>query len=198
MNNFIFKIKRSIVIPVNDFVNDGIIVYNTRNFGLGYSVIPNPREKVMTISLLVFRLVDEVVVRTLATFNVTEEGFKTDVVLNQDEINAITLRRNKLIETIAKTTSELNILYVQEAAMAGDGLDVTEISKQIQQKESAVRELNLQLNEEILPQPIYLYINKYSDIINYFEKDGSITTDGIEWAKTVPFKGGTLNDYIIT
>jgi len=196
MNKFIFEIKRPIVIPVSDYANEGMIVYNTRDFALGYSILPNPREKVMTINLLIFRLSDEVVTRTIASFSITEQGFKTDVALNQLEIDAVVLRRFKINEKISEFQGLLFALLAEEASLAEQNLDTSDVSKQITITRDAINELTLQLNDEIVPQAEYLYINKYSDIIDYFDKDGSITLKGIEWAKTVPFRGGTLNDYL--
>jgi len=196
MNDFIFEIKRPLIIPVSEYSNEGVIVYNVREFGLGYSIMPNPREKIMTISLLVFRLADEVVIRSLATFNITEQGFKTGVVLNQAEIDAVLLRRKKLNEKLQESQTNLLLLKAEEASLASQELDTSEIAKLIVITEAAIEELTQELYNEILPQEEYLYINKYSDIIEYFDKDGSITPEGIEWAKTVPFRGGTLNDYL--
>lgn len=195
-NSFIFRIKRPIVLPVNQYANEGSLVYNTRDFGFGYSIIPNPREKVMTISLLVFRIADEVVIRTLATFNVTEQGFITSVVLNQADIDKAVSNRADINAHILESSERLMALRAEEAALAEAGESTVEISATIEALMTQISKYLDDLNAITIPQAEYLYVNKYSDIINYFDKDGSITEAGIEWAKTVPFLGATLNDYL--
>jgi len=49
----------------------------------------------------------------------------------------------------------------------------------------------VQVGEDIV------YINKYSEVIQYFEGDGSLTEAGITWAKSTPFNGQTVGDFIV-
>lgn len=41
-----------------------------------------------------------------------------------------------------------------------------------------------------------LYTNKYEDVIGYFNGDGTLTNEGIEWAKQVKFLGEPISNYI--
>ncbi len=51
---------------------------------------------------------------------------------------------------------------------------------------------------ETKPTPQPLIVNRYSDVIGYFNGDGSITKEGVEWAGQVPFLDGTLGDYLLS
>lgn len=195
-NEFIFKLKRAIAFPVSLYDNQGIIVYNERDFALGYSTVPNPKEKMITINLLMYRLSDEVVTRVLNTFVITEQGFPSGGILNSEDIAIANAKAAKFVETIAALQESVLALSIEEAALAASGQDTTEIG-------AAILELNHQLDTArigqqtlVIPQPELEYVNKYSDIINYFNKDGSITEAGIVWARTVPFMGVTLDAYL--
>jgi hypothetical protein len=39
-------------------------------------------------------------------------------------------------------------------------------------------------------------INKYSEVISFFNGDGTLTDAGIAWAKSTPFKGALIGDYV--
>lgn len=195
-NTFIFDIKRPIVLPVNLGSNEGVIVYNIRDFGFGYTVMPNPREKVLTISLLVMRKSDQAIVRTLSTFNVTEQGFPSGVILNQPEIDAAIAMKGLLLIEIPELQALIQNLLAQEAAAIEAETDPTQIQEQLAEAQATLATKMQELVNIVIPEPNVLFVNKYSDIIDYFEKDGSITAEGIQWARTVPFLGGTLDDYL--
>jgi len=40
------------------------------------------------------------------------------------------------------------------------------------------------------------YVNRYDDVINYLNSEGCLTKDGLEWAKSTPFNGGVVGDWI--
>ena len=193
---FIFKLKRALVLPVSEWDNQGMLVYNPRDFALGYSTVPNPKEKQLTVNLLIYRLSDERTIRNLATFVITEQGFPTGRVLNQAEIDAAATSRADLEQETLEINAVVADLYLEEAALNAEGQDTTAISKQITDLIKRLAEIRVELNALIVPTPELEYYNRYSDIIDYFNKDGSITELGIEWARTVPFMGLTLNDYL--
>jgi hypothetical protein len=195
-NQFIFRLKRPIVIPISQYDQQGVIVYNSRDFAFGYSVVPNPKEKQLNVSLLVYRVSDETLIRTLTTFNITEQGFPTGVVLNALEIKAQQEAIEKYQDTINTLEGTLSILYLQEAALASAGESTVEVAAQILDLYTQKQEAATKLSKVVIPEPELEYINRYSDVIDYFDKDGSITVAGIEWAKSVPFLGLTLNDYL--
>jgi len=193
---FIFKLKRALVLPVSEWDNQGMLVYNSRDFALGYSTVPNPKEKQLTVNLLIYRLSDERTIRNLATFVITEQGFPTGRVLNQAEIDAAVTSRADLEQETLEINAVVADLYLEEAALNAEGQDTTTISTQITALVKRLAEIRIELNAIVVPTPELEYYNRYSDIIDYFNKDGSITELGIEWARTVPFMGLTLNDYL--
>jgi len=193
---FIFKLKRALVLPVSEWDNQGMLVYNSRDFVLGYSTVPNPKEKQLTVNLLIYRLSDERTIRNLATFVITEQGFPTGRVLNQAEIDAAVTSRADLEQETLEINAVVADLYLEEAALNAEGQDTTTISTQITALVKRLAEIIIELNAIVVPTPELEYYNRYSDIIDYFNKDGSITELGIEWARTVPFMGLTLNDYL--
>jgi len=195
-SQFIFKLKRPIVFPISQSDNQGVVVYNSRDFAFGYSIIPNPKEKQLTVTLLIYRVADEVVIRSIATFNITEQGFPTGVLLNQADIDAALASKVKLQDSIDKAALTLQALYAQEAALAEQGEDTSVVSATIVATSNQLLQDRLKLSTLVVPTPELEYANRYSDIIDYFNKDGSITEAGIEWAKSVPFLGLTLNDYL--
>lgn len=174
-----------------------MLVYNPRDFALGYSTVPNPKEKQLTVNLLIYRLSDERTIRNLATFVITEQGFPTGRVLNQAEIDAAATSRADLEQETLEINAVVADLYLEEAALNAEGQDTTTISAQITALVKRLAEIRVELNALIVPTPELEYYNRYSDIIDYFNKDGSITELGIEWARTVPFMGLTLNDYLL-
>lgn len=195
-NQFIFPLKRPIVLPISSYDNQGVIVYNARDFAFGYSVIPNPKEKQLNVSLLIYRVEDEVLIRTLTTFNITEQGFPTGAILNAVEIQK---QKNVIIglnQIIASLTEAITVLNAQEAILAEAGKSTVEISAEITDISNQLLQAQLDLSNVAIPEPELEYHNRYSDVIDYFSKDGSITDAGIEWAKTIPFLGLTLNDYL--
>lgn len=195
-SQFIFRLKRPIVFPISQSGNQGVVVYNSRDFAFGYSIIPNPKEKQLTVTLLIYRVADEVVIRSIATFNITEQGFPTGVLLNQADIDAALASKVKLQDSIDKAALTLQALYAQEAALAEQGEDTSVVSATIVATSNQLLQDRLKLSTLIVPTPELEYANRHSDIIDYFNKDGSITEAGIEWAKSVPFLGLTLNDYL--
>ena len=193
---FIFKLKRALVIPINEFANEGVIVYNSREFALGYSVIPNPKEKELSVSLIIYRIADERLIRNLATYRITEQGFPTGEIVNAVEIEDANKAYIKALGFVNATTATLTALYVLEAQASAELEDTSAIVAQIQIAQQELEQYKSDLKSIVIPAPELAYWNKYSDIIDYFNKDGSITEEGLAWAKSVPFLGLTLNDYL--
>lgn len=42
-----------------------------------------------------------------------------------------------------------------------------------------------------------VFINRYDDVIGYFKGDGSLTDQGVAWAKAVSFNGKTIGEYVL-
>lgn len=196
---FIFKFKRPLVLPVSPNENKGVIVYNPRDFGFGYSVVPNPRDRVLIVTLAVFELETSTMVQQINTYVITEAGFPTGIVTNQKDIDDARIFLQQTLDELTSAQIELQALRTHEIDLAVSGATTEElaaISQSIKDQEYLVANINITLGGITVPPPQYLYINKYSDVIDYFDKDGSITSEGIEWAKKISFLGMTLGDFI--
>ena len=137
-------------------------------------------------------------VYTIASYTITENGFPTGVILNQAAIDAWVSSYGSI--SSAKKALEATLVEKQgeEYQYLADKLDVpAELTLEIESLTEQVAEAEGQLvalGER--PEPIELHINKYSDVLQYFDNKGAITADGITWAKTIPFMGLTIGDYI--
>lgn len=70
-----------------------------------------------------------------------------------------------------------------------------QISIDAKRAESDAKILELQ---KLVPVELQtLFINKYDDVVLYFKGDGSLTDEGVEWAKTVRYGNITLGDLIV-
>lgn len=151
MNKYIFTLKNPIIIPTDEKANRGLLYFKAKDFGLTYSVIPNPGESSINVKIHLVDLKDGYQVATLFNVTITKKGFATGVILNKEAID-------KYNESYNLVRAEISDLESQK--------------------------------------PIELFVNKYETVINYFEKDGSITDEGIVWAKQLPFLGKTIGYYI--
>lgn len=196
---FIYKLKRALALPVSKTQKRGYVVYNSRDFGIGYNSVPNPRDKVLQVSLAIFDIESNEMVQSIDNYIITEAGFPTNVVINQTDIdNAKELIASKQSD-VAKVEGRLQAAYSEEAAAVAEGATQQEldaIATEIQQYIAEFRAIQVELQQLSVPAPQILYVNKYSDIIKYFSNDGSITDEGVVWAKSIPFLGLTLGDYI--
>lgn len=196
---FIYKLKRPLVFPVSKTEKRGYVVYNSRDFGIGYNSLPNPRDKVLVVSLAIFELETGQLVQNIDSYVITESGFPTNVIVNQAEIDAARQLLSDVQSDITKTENRLQSAYAEEAAAVVEGATqetLDAIKATIQHYLTELEDLRNQLQAISIPAPEILYINKYSDIIKYFSNDGSITEEGVVWAKTIPFLGLTIGDYI--
>lgn len=196
--NYIFPLKKNITIP-SPTVPNAYLVFPFTTCALTYSILPKPQQSTMSVELIIADKVSGKHLFTLTQFAITEAGFPTGVVLNQADIDAY---------NTAKTTLATEILSLNEQLMAKDLEAQVFISQSLPVPEELTLEIeNLQTqlvtkNAELValgsaPAPITEVRNKYSDVIQYFDNTGSITTEGIVWAKTIPFGGATLGDYLV-
>ena len=198
MNKLIFPLQRSLILPATQRPNKGLIVFLAGQFGLTYKVLPNPSEKSMSVELYVTDLSDPSWKYLLRVFNITEAGFPTGVILNQDALTAYDTAYSTLKLELSTIELELAGLEVQWPALqAAEEPIPEELIARVEELRTnhattlaAIKEMGLR------PTPELEYYNKYSDVINFFEKTGEITDDGILWAKNIPFFGAVLGDFI--
>ncbi len=199
---FLFNLKRSIILPQED---GSYLVYPKNAFSFAYAVIPDPKRRALRISLLMANKATEAIVRTIAEFDVTDAGFPTGVTTNQAEIDAWQLDFDSLMEDYAKATNDYAVKKQEELALLAELPNDPEVQKDLdivvaalvglkEAMETAKAAVDVKRTER--PAPVELFINKYDDLIGYFNNDGSITDDGIVWARTVPFFGATIGDFL--
>ncbi len=197
MNKLIFPLKRSLVLPATERPNKGLLVFLPEQFGLTYKIVPNASEKSMLVQLFIIDLSDNWTY-LIKTFNITENGFPTGKVLNADVISTYNLTYDQLLQSITNSETQLVILEAERATLISLSQDVpNKLNKDIED----LQNLRIQSYTELKnlgekPLPILEYYNKYSDVIDFFEKSGEISLDGVSWAKNIPFFGLTLGDFI--
>ena len=198
MDNYTFELKRPLIIPSNTVAN-ALLIFPTAKFGLSYSMMPNPKEAYMVVTLTIADKETGNDVFQIASYTITEQGFATGIIVNQAAIDAW-IGSFESINT-AKTALELTLVEKQglEYQYLADKLDVpAELTLEIESLKEQVAEATQEieaLGEK--PEPIELRINKYSDVLQYFDNKGAITPEGILWAKQIPFMGLKIGDFII-
>ena len=227
MTQYTFNFKEDFEIPSQFYFPAGVFIRFPKDlFGLTYTMTPNAREKTMTVNVSTVDLATQRIVWDVYTWLITEQGFPTDVVINQDEINQYEVTLQTLTNQLALLNDELTGLQNQKILLQDevnalqaqyDALEdkttpeATALLQQITEKntEIAIVEDSIvyknneitnkqnEINSLVRPQPVYEYVNKYSDVLQYFNNDGSLTEDGIVWAKTIKLFGKPISDYII-
>ena len=199
---FLFALKRSIILPQED---GSYLVYPKSTFSFAYSVVPNPKARSLRIALLLANSTTEEIKRTIAEFEVTDAGFPTDVIVNQAEIDAWQTSFDAQSETYSTAAQAYAVKKQQELALLAElpsnpalqeDLDKVTDDLVILLATMENEKKNLDDIRVARPTPQPLFINKYDDLIGYFNNDGSITDAGIVWARTVPFFGATIGDFL--
>lgn len=197
MNNYTFALKRPLIIPSNT-VAKALMVFRPQDFALSYTMMPNPKEGYMVVTLTIVDKINGNDVYQLASYTITLQGFGTGVITNQAAIDAWVASHTSI--TAAKTALEISLLEKQgeEYEYLNNKEEVpVELTNAINALMEDVQEAEAQLVElGEKPEPEELFINKYEDVLPYFDNKGAITPEGITWAKTIPFLGLTIGDYI--
>lgn len=129
-------------------------------------------------------------VATLFNVTITKKGFATGVILNKEAIDKYNESYNLVRAEISDLESQIVVLSSIEDKQDDVINELVGLNAAFDNKWQELMALGT------LPQPIELFVNKYETVINYFEKDGSITDEGIVWAKQLPFLGKTIGYYI--
>lgn len=195
---FFFPLKTALVIPSTEAAGHGLLVFLPGDNGFTYKVSPDPVSKSLNVSLFLTSEKNPDWLFKLAAFDITEAGFPTGVLLNQQEVDDYANNVSQINADIAANKISLSAKYAERAAFIAENEDIPlELSQEIFDLEKAALLLADQRNNVgDAPTPEPEIVNKYSEVINYFDRDGSITADGIEWAKGIRFAGLTIGDYI--
>lgn len=198
MTQFTFELKQDLFLPATGNPNKGYLYFPKAEFGLSYEVKPNPKKKVLYVTLGVAELSTDDMAWPLTIYAITEHGFPTSQYVNQAEYDVYVAARTAIEVTINTLSSELDTLLATQALIE-DTTSQEYLDLQIP-IDAKTAEVNVKIEELNALTPVVLetlFINKYDDVINYFKGDGSLTEEGIEWAKTVYYEDYQLGDLII-
>lgn len=194
MENLMYELKQDLVVPqINNY-----LFFPKDLFGLSNLTHVYPLIKKIEVELIGVSKENPNNYTILNRYTVTEIGEKTNTVLNQQEIT----NNNALLQSLNQEKADYEKLY-SEANQQLNELEDPESQEAIALVEE-LQNIQLQLNDvmlqinawvEILPE--YEHINKYDDVIGYFKNDGSLTPEGLVWAKTITFMGAPIGDYIL-
>lgn len=195
--DYTFNLKRNIILP-SPTVRNALLVFPSWLCALSYKVIPYPREKRLEVFLIVVDKVDNSVLFDLAHFVITEAGFGTGVFANQADLDTWDTAAAPLL-ALSKNLNELLMskdFEIQQIVHSG-GSPSQALLDEVSTIVSDLAHIAADL-EHLGPRPESqeVVINRYSDVIGYFDNTMSITADGILWAKQIPFLGATIGDFI--
>jgi len=187
MNNTSFPLKKNLILPATGNPNKGYLLFPAQMFSLSYDVTPRPKQQQIDIALTVSETSTEDTVWILGIYKITEDGFRNQT--NYEEYSQYLADKTALEVILSSKEAELEI--------ANSNLQIDETTlPQYEIAEAAWQEAFANLQALPIVEPIYNTINRYSEVIDYFKGDGTLTDEGIEWAKTVSFMGENLGNYI--
>jgi len=187
MSNATFPLTKNLVIPATGNPSKGYLLFPAGEFALSYDVRPQSRKNKLEIILTVEEISTGETAWILGIYEITEIGFPK--VINQSEYD-------KYTQDVASLTASMIPLVQQRATLLSTLAEYPENQSQIDSLTTTIEDYQTQINNlaEVVLQ--VEYVNKYSDIIQYFNGDGTLTPEGIEWAKQVIFLGEPLSNYI--
>lgn len=192
-----FQLKIDLQLPATGNPNKGYLLFPKDEFQLSYEARPNAKNKTLQIIVLVVDK-DENVVWPLHIYNITQEGFTTDEVINQDQIDEYNVTLQNLNEQLVNLNAELTTLQETYDALEDKTTPEAEaLLAQITAKQEEVNTVQLQISSLVPVQPVYKVENRYDEVITYFNGDGTLTPEGIEWAKTQKLNGVLFSDIVI-
>lgn len=192
-----FQLKIDLKVPINDLFNKGYFFFPKDEFQLSYEARPNAKNKTVQINVLVVDN-NENIVHFLHIYNITQEGFTTDEVINQDQIDEYNVTLQNLNEQLVNLNAELTTLQETYDALEDKTTPEAEaLLAQITAKQEEVNTVQLQISSLVPVQPVYKVENRYDEVITYFNGDGTLTPEGIEWAKTQKLNGVLFSDIVI-
>jgi len=153
----IFNLKQDLIIP---FKGESYITFPKDHFALSYRMQPNYKQSYLNVTVDIVDLQDNFV-SVFKEFAVTEEGFATGIITNLEDVHAWDID-----------------MVALENAMA------TALDNGNEEEQSTITVQIEQLGYR--PQEQELFINKYSEVIEYFNNKGELTEQGIIWAKNLP------------
>lgn len=210
MTKQIFPLKQSIVFPVNNGIG-GQMVFLANEFGLEYhGYTPSPATKTLSLQISVTHVETGNRAYLVKSFLITENGFE-GTLLNAKEIEeAINLRaskkaelESKQVELDAKRIAVEDIRHVLAIAEVEQTKEVKELREQfnaasveLADLQKSTVELNLEYASVQIPVANYERINKYADVIKWFNPEGVILDEALPSVGTIELLGVRIGDLI--
>lgn len=198
MTQYTFELQQDLTVPATGNPNKGYLYFPKSLFGLSYEVRPQPKKKQLSVLLGVAELATGDIFWPLTIYDITEAGFPTDKYENQAEYDTYIATRTALENEMNTLASELDVIT------AAQDLVEDETSQEYLDLQAANKAKRAELDAKILEiaelpevHRQTLYINKHDDVIDYFKGDGSLTDEGITWAKTVYYEGIQLGNIVV-
>jgi len=191
-NNTIFPLTTNLIVPATGNPNKGFLLFPAGIFGLSYDIAPKPRISRLDVVLSVVEISTQETVWPLGVYEITEQGFSR--VTNKEEIEEA---------SVLLDTAKAELLVLQEAFSVADTAFQADPNDQelldgytVAYDAATAKQDEVNALEAAMPEPMVEYVNKYSDVVGFFNGDGTLTDEGVLWAKTIPFGTGVLGDYI--
>jgi len=191
MTNTNFLLKKNLIVPATGNPSKGYLLFPAGLFALSYDIYPRPKLGQIDVTLTVVEIATNETAWLLGTYNITEAGFTN--VANLEAYNTYLATKQALYED-AEAKAVINNAAIE--ALAQDPNNVTlqeELASAFAAYETA---LQLYSDLPVVEKEIEV-INRYSEVIGFFRGDGTLTNEGVEWAKTVSFMGENLGNYIM-
>lgn len=197
MSKYIFELKRPIIVPAP--INNAFLIFPKNKCSLSYEILPKPKVSTMTIILTIVDNDNNNILMQLAEFNITEQGFSSGIFSNQTTIDDWNTSYTPLATALLEKQTTFYALQTEALQLSATKQPIPqELLDQMTVLDGEINEITANITN-LGPKPIgqEIFINKYSDVIQYFDNKGAITEAGIEWAKNIPFLGFTIGDYIL-
>lgn len=181
MVQYTYELRKDLTIPATGNPNKGYLYFPKSLFGLSYEVRTQPRKRQLSVLLGVAELSTGEIFWPLTIFEITEAGFPTNEYENQAEYDEYIATKTKLEDETNMLASELDVITIaQEAIEDQTSQEYSDLEVSREAKRAELDAKILALSELPIVDRRTLYINKYSDVIDYFKGDGTLTDEGIE------------------
>lgn len=198
MSQYVFDLKRPIIIPSPN-IRRAFLIFPKDTCSLSYEILPKPKDSSMTVILTIVDKETSSVLLQLSQYNITETGFPSGIYENQAQRDQWQSQYDPLALQLAQKQQTYYGLQTEVITLTNTNQEVPQALLDeitVLEGEMATLESSITALGEI-PSGQEIYINKYSEIIGYFDNKGAITAEGIAWAKTINFLGATLGDYLV-
>ena len=187
MPNTTFPLTKNLIVPATGNPNKGYLLFPAGEFALSYDVRPQPKKSKLDITLTVEEVSTGETAWVLGIYEITETGFPR--ITNQSEYDAY-------IQDVTNLNALMIPLVQERASLLPTLADHPENQLQIDSLTATIEDYQMQINNLAAVTLQTEYVNKYSDVIQYFNGDGTLTEEGVQWAKQVTFLGEPLSNYI--